>query len=253
MEGLLVDFAREQGAGAIVKGLRAVSDFESEFEQAQLNRTMSPEIETVFIMAASEHSFLSSSAVREISWHGGDVRGLVPDGILETVRQIYSGSDGKIRTRLLKMDVLVLIDRLEELVEDARSFPGFGNTAMVDRDAAFDIIDQMRQTIPEELKQARWIVKERQAMLDEARSESDRIIRSAQDEAEKITSEEEVLKRAEKRSAEIMEDARRREREIRLGAEDYADEVLANLEDNLGKLLEAVQRGRTKLQGVQEQ
>src|SRR5215210_1149347 len=81
------------------------------------------------------------------------------------------------------MDVLVLIDRLEELVEDARSFPGFGNTAMVDRDAAFDIIDQMRQTIPEELKQARWIVKERQAMLDEARSESDRIIRSAQDEA----------------------------------------------------------------------
>src|SRR5215203_2673765 len=118
------------------------------------------------------------------------------------------------------MDVLVLIDRLEELVEDARSFPGFGNTAMVDRDAAFDIIDQMRQTIPEELKQARWIVKERQAMLDEARSESDRIIRSAQDEAEKITS---------------------------------ADEVLANLEDNLGKLLEAVQRGRTKLQGVQEQ
>src|SRR5215211_5796016 len=149
------------------------------------------------------------------------------------------------------MDVLVLIDRLEELVEDARSFPGFGNTAMVDRDAAFDIIDQMRQTIPEELKQARWIVKERQAMLDEARSESDRIIRSAQD--EKITSEEEVLKRAEKRSAEIMEDARRREREIRLGAEDYADEVLANLEDNLGKLLEAVQRGRNKLQGVQEE
>src|SRR5215217_6429603 len=68
------------------------------------------------------------------------------------------------------MDVLVLIDRLEELVEDARSFPGFGNTAMIDRDAAFDIIDQMRQTIPEELKQARWIVKERQAMLDEPRS-----------------------------------------------------------------------------------
>ena len=151
------------------------------------------------------------------------------------------------------MDVLVLIDRLEELVEDARSFPGFGNTAMIDRDAAFDIIDQMRQAIPEELKQARWIVKERQAMLDEARSESDRIIRSAQDEAEKITSEEEVLKRAEQRSAEIMEDARRREREIRLGAEDYADEVLANLEDNLAKLLEAVQRGRNKLQGVQEE
>ncbi|HET7272588.1 MAG TPA: pantetheine-phosphate adenylyltransferase [Rubrobacter sp.] len=96
MEGLLVDFAREQDAQVIVKGLRAVSDFESEFEQAQLNRTLFPELETVFIMASAEHSFLSSSAVREIASLGGEVRGLVPDGILETVRQIYSGPDGKI-------------------------------------------------------------------------------------------------------------------------------------------------------------
>jgi F0F1-type ATP synthase membrane subunit b/b' len=124
---------------------------------------------------------------------------------------------------------------------------------MVDRDSAFDVIDQMRQTIPEELKQARWIVKERQAMLDEARSESDRIVKQAQEEAEKMTSEEEVLKRAEQRGTEIMEDARRREREIRLGAEDYADDVLASLEENLGRLLEAVQRGRSQLQGVQEE
>ncbi len=151
------------------------------------------------------------------------------------------------------MDVLVMIDRLEELVDEARSFPGFGNTAMVDRDAAFDVIDQMRQTIPEELKQARWIVKERQSMLDEARSESDRIVKQSQEEAEKMTSEEEILKRAEQRGAEIMEEARRREREIRLGAEDYADEVLASLEENLGRLLEAVQRGRSQLQGVQEE
>jgi pantetheine-phosphate adenylyltransferase/16S rRNA (guanine(966)-N(2))-methyltransferase RsmD len=97
MEGLLVNFARERGAKAIVKGLRAVSDFESEFEQAQLNRTMFPELETVFIMASAEHSFLSSSAVREIASLGGEVRGLVPEGVLETVRQIYSGRDGKIQ------------------------------------------------------------------------------------------------------------------------------------------------------------
>ena len=97
MEGLLVNFARERGARAIVKGLRAVSDFESEFEQAQLNRTMFPELETVFIMASAEHSFLSSSAVREIASLGGEVRGLVPESVLETVRQIYSGQDGKIQ------------------------------------------------------------------------------------------------------------------------------------------------------------
>jgi pantetheine-phosphate adenylyltransferase/16S rRNA (guanine(966)-N(2))-methyltransferase RsmD len=96
MDGLLVEFAREQGARVIVKGLRAVSDFESEFEQAQLNRKMYPELETVFIMASAEHSFLSSSVVREIASLGGDVRGLVPEGILETVKEIYSGSNGNI-------------------------------------------------------------------------------------------------------------------------------------------------------------
>lgn len=151
------------------------------------------------------------------------------------------------------MDVLVMIDRLEELVEEARSFPGFGNTAMIDRDAAFDVIDQMRQTIPEELKQARWIVKERQAMLDEARNESDRILKQAQEEAARMISEEEVTKRAEQRGTEVLEEARRREREVRLGAEDYADEVLASLEENLGRLIEAVQRGRSQLQGVEEE
>jgi pantetheine-phosphate adenylyltransferase/16S rRNA (guanine(966)-N(2))-methyltransferase RsmD len=96
MDGLLVNFAREQDAQVIVKGLRAVSDFESEFEQAQLNRTMYPELETVFIMASAEHSFLSSSAVREIASLGGDVHGLVPDAILETVREIYTMPDGNI-------------------------------------------------------------------------------------------------------------------------------------------------------------
>jgi pantetheine-phosphate adenylyltransferase len=91
MEGLLVEFAQAQGAGAIVKGLRAGSDFESEFQQAQLNKTLSPGIETVFIMAAPEHSFLSSSAVREIASLGGSVKGLVPDEILEIVQAVYSG------------------------------------------------------------------------------------------------------------------------------------------------------------------
>lgn len=93
MNGLLVDFAREQGARVIVKGLRAVSDFESEMEQAQLNRKLYPELDTVFIMSAPQHSFLSSSAVREIGSFGGEVQGLVPDGILENVREMYSTRD----------------------------------------------------------------------------------------------------------------------------------------------------------------
>ena len=69
-----------------------MSDFDSEFEQAQLNRTLNPGVETVFIMSSAEHSFLSSSAVREIAGYGGDVSRFVPEEILGTVRGAYGGS-----------------------------------------------------------------------------------------------------------------------------------------------------------------
>ena len=78
---LLVEMAREQGAGAIVKGLRAISDFEYEFEMNQLNRKLAPEIESVYIIASPNYSFLSSTGVKEMATFGGDVSDLVPAGV----------------------------------------------------------------------------------------------------------------------------------------------------------------------------
>lgn len=78
-KNLLVDFAHEIGAIAIVKGLRVVTDFESEFQQAALNYRLSPDIETVFIMSNPEHMYLSSSIVREIASLHGQLAGLVPE------------------------------------------------------------------------------------------------------------------------------------------------------------------------------
>ncbi len=78
---LLVDFARENGAKAIVKGLRAISDFEYEFEMNQLNRKLAPDIESVYVMASPEYSFLSSTGVKELATFGGDVSDLVPEAV----------------------------------------------------------------------------------------------------------------------------------------------------------------------------
>jgi pantetheine-phosphate adenylyltransferase len=75
---LVVNFARAEGAVAIVKGLRAISDFEYEQEMSQLNRMQAPDVETVFIMASPQYSFLSSSGVKELAIFGGDISGLVP-------------------------------------------------------------------------------------------------------------------------------------------------------------------------------
>ncbi|MEZ5078471.1 MAG: pantetheine-phosphate adenylyltransferase [Solirubrobacterales bacterium] len=78
---LLVEFARELEAKAIVKGLRAISDFEYEFEMAQLNRKLAPEIESVYVIASPHYSFLSSTGVKEMATFGGDVGDLVPASV----------------------------------------------------------------------------------------------------------------------------------------------------------------------------
>ncbi|MBI3948247.1 MAG: pantetheine-phosphate adenylyltransferase [Armatimonadetes bacterium] len=80
--GLLVEFARAAGAKVIVKGLRAVSDFEFEFQMAQANRTLNSDVETVFMMTAHPYSFLSSSLVKQVAELGGDVSGWVPEPVL---------------------------------------------------------------------------------------------------------------------------------------------------------------------------
>jgi pantetheine-phosphate adenylyltransferase len=81
--GLLVDFMERRGARTIVRGLRAVSDFEYEFQMALMNRHLNPRVETVFMMPKEEYSYLSSRLVKEVRRFGGDVAGLVPENVLE--------------------------------------------------------------------------------------------------------------------------------------------------------------------------
>jgi pantetheine-phosphate adenylyltransferase len=88
--GLTVDYARSQGAGVIVRGLRAVSDFEYEFKLAHMNEHLAPEIEVVCLMTSSGHSFISSSLIREVAALGGDVDGLVPARVRDALREKFA-------------------------------------------------------------------------------------------------------------------------------------------------------------------
>ncbi len=87
MSNLLVEFAREHGAGAIIKGLRAISDFEYEFEMNQLNRKLAADIESMYIFASANYSFLSSTGVKEIATFGGDVSDLVPAPVAKALAE----------------------------------------------------------------------------------------------------------------------------------------------------------------------
>jgi len=84
---LVVQFARDKGAMSIVKGLRAISDFEYELEMNQLNRQLASDIESVYLMASPQYSFLSSSGVKEIAIFGGDVSELVPEGVARRLQE----------------------------------------------------------------------------------------------------------------------------------------------------------------------
>jgi len=146
------------------------------------------------------------------------------------------------------LDIMALVDKLEDLVAEGKKVP-LTSSVMVNEQKIYDIIDEIRASFPDEIKQARWIVKERQEMLDEAEKEANKLVEEAREKAEAMAAETEVVRLAEDQANRLVDDARNKEREIRLGAEDYADEMLANLEVNLGKLLTAVQRGRDRLQG----
>ena len=87
---LIVDYARSVGAKAIVKGLRAISDFEYELEMNQLNRHLAGDIESVYLMASPQYSFLSSSGVKEIATFGGDVSDLVPDEVAKRLKEAHA-------------------------------------------------------------------------------------------------------------------------------------------------------------------
>ena len=85
-DGLMVEFARQQGASAVLRGIRAISDYEYEFQMALMNRRLAPEIETVFLQPAGRYSFVSSRLIKEVFSFGGDITGLVPPDVFKRLR-----------------------------------------------------------------------------------------------------------------------------------------------------------------------
>ena len=147
------------------------------------------------------------------------------------------------------MDVLALIDRLDDLMHNAHAVP-LSDQVRVDKEEFHDILEEMRATISEEMKQARWIVKEREEMFTETKDEADGIVKEARERQERLLSK--VTMKAERAAEDIIADARVSERQIQLGAENYAHEILERLEVELSNFIAAVQRGRDRLASSEE-
>ena len=145
--------------------------------------------------------------------------------------------------------VMALLEDLSILLEDAKPV-GFGrnnNLRQVDISAAFEIMDEIRDTFPSEFAQARQIVRERQGLLDDADAEAARMVEDARSQAMTIASEQEIVRVSRQQADQILADARELERQTRAGAEDYADVVFSHVDQSLDTLLNNVRRCRDRL------
>ncbi len=146
------------------------------------------------------------------------------------------------------MDILHLIDRLEALLNEG-THPPLTKKVMIEEQRAWEIIDQMRIAIPEEVKKAKRINQERDRIIAQANEESARIIELAKEEAERLTGEHEVAKAAQTRATTIVERAQREAEALKLDADDYTMQVLSKLDEDLSKALSIVRNGLLRLSG----
>jgi len=145
------------------------------------------------------------------------------------------------------MDILHLVDRIEELFNESRAVP-FTRNVVVDEDKMLDIIDQMRVTIPEEVKKAQQIVAQKDRMIAQAQEEASRIVALAKEKAEQIVEREAIVKSAQTRGAQIVSQAREDASNTRHDADDYVIDSLQMLEEEVTKLLSQVRNGIRKIE-----
>jgi vacuolar-type H+-ATPase subunit H len=141
---------------------------------------------------------------------------------------------------------MFLIERLDALIEQGRRVP-MTNSVAVDRVAARDLIDQLRVSVPEEVRQAKRINEETARLVERAQEEAERIIARAQEQAAFLIEERELTRAADERSEEIIAESQREAEEIRQGADAYAANVLVKLEGECVKALQSIRRGLAML------
>lgn len=147
------------------------------------------------------------------------------------------------------MDIFELLDALEEIIDSSPRIPLSGK-ALVNYEDALDCIDQIRSVFPEEIRQARWVAKEKERLIADAQHDADRILSDARSRIDELATETEVAKRAQEMAEELLKKARNTSQEIRMGSEIYAAEILSKLENNLLAVLETVRMGQEELNNV---
>ncbi|ACV62054.1 hypothetical protein Dtox_1169 [Desulfofarcimen acetoxidans DSM 771] len=150
------------------------------------------------------------------------------------------------------MELFNVLNELEELIESSTKIP-FSRKVLVDEEKVLDYLDRIRAVLPEEVRQAKWVVQEREKVLSDTKKEASKLIENAQKQVMQQADESEIVQQSRIIAEEIVEQSKMVSQEMREGARIYADDILKGLEDNLGKLLNEIQQGRLELQGIKKE
>ena len=147
------------------------------------------------------------------------------------------------------MEILNLLEQLEDTIEEASKVP-MSNKAIINKEEVLEIITEIRLNLPDEIKQAAWIKKERQRILEETQSEANKILNDAQDRQSYLIDDHELTKKAEQKAIEIEERAKKKAQEIRSGTYSYCDKLLGRTQDSLEEMLEVVVKNRDEVKKI---
>jgi len=246
-KGLTVDLARAIGASVLVRGLRALSDFEYELEMNLTNKRMSPDVESVFLMSSHEYLYLSSTRIKEVWGLGHRLRDMPSLQGFPRARTDQRTEGGG------AIDILHLIDRLDTLISESMPIP-LTASIVVDRDRVLELIDEMRAAIPEDIQHAADVLRSQEDLLNEARQAAERIRAEAEtayrlklDQHELVQAArlqvETIVSQSNQKARDLVDQAQREIAGRRRELDDYSLNLLRRLESTLSGQITAVRTG----------
>lgn len=144
------------------------------------------------------------------------------------------------------MDILNLLERVEDIIEDASKFP-LSNKVMIDKEEVLEVINEIRLKLPDEINRASWVAKERQRILNEAQGEAEELISKVSEQQKMLIEESEITRQAKKYANQLIQEAEQKANEMKSGAYDYSDEILSKLQEKIREINNIIEDNREVL------
>lgn len=144
------------------------------------------------------------------------------------------------------MDILNLLERIEDIIEDASKFP-LSSKVMIDKEEVLEVINEIRLKMPDEINRASWVSKERQRILNEAQNEAEELISKVTEQQKTLIEESEITRQAKKYANQLIQEAEQKANEMKSGAYDYSDEILSKLQEKIREINNIIEDNREVL------